>query len=145
MEDNRQFKILILTSIIIFIITLWIVFKFLVDISALLSFGVILPTPNNIIYKYSEDGRDGNVYTVGEYNNKKLDLLLRLEFHNSIEDKYLDKLYAFLDKNGIAEDYIPTINNNTKFFLKSYISKSDFLLIIYNADNDIVYAYYYYI
>ena len=146
-------KIIIIVSIIIVIfITYFLYRQFGPDITILLNYEVNMPVPDKAMYKYEEFGKDGGYYRVVKYSDKKL---RKIGWRNYHDDNYNEKmctnntklelkdanLLEFFEKNETPKDYQPEIDEKTLYYKKRFKNKGDYLLMIYNPNNNIVYIY----
>ncbi len=153
-------KIIIILSITILIVFSILFFyrQFGPDISMLLSYEAYMPVPDETIYRYEEFGRDGDYYRVVKYSDRKLK---KIKWNNYLDDYYDEKicknntelelqdgnLLHFFEKNETPKDYQPKIDENTQYYIKKPEDKRkrDYLLMINNPNENIVYIYEFYI
>lgn len=135
-------KIIIILSIITFliIVAFFLYRQFGPDISILLAYEVTMPVPDKTIYSYEEFGRDGGYYRVVRYSDRKLK---RIKWEKIEDLGLLNGIDSFFDKNKLPEKYKPTIDKDTYYYEKTFEDspKKDYLLMIYNPDNKLVYIY----
>lgn len=146
-NDNKNNKgYLIVVIFIIFAILLTITAIIIsikdYDITIKANYGVNIPVADKVIYNFASSGRDGHKYSVIEYNEDKLEKIKNLKWQGTLEYQTMNQdLKKFLEKYKVPKKFYPNYDKNSKYLIKNFEDKRDYLLVIYNTKNNLTYIY----
>lgn len=152
-NNNKSNKGYLITIIIIFIVfaillTLPTIIASIKDYDFIIkaNYGVNIPNADKVLYEYNSDGRDGHTYSVFKYNKDKLDKIKNLNWQGTLEYQIMNQdLKQFLEKYKVPKKYYPVYDKNSNYLIKNFEDKDDYLLVIYNTKNNLIYIYQFHI
>ena len=147
-KNNKGYLIVIIFIIFSILLTITAILVSIKDYDFIIKtyYGVNIPVADKVLYEYNSDGRDGHTYSVFKYNKDKLDKIKNLNWQGTLEYQIMNQdLKQFLEKYKVPEKYYPVYDKNSKYLIKNFEDKDDYLLVIYNTKNNLIYIYQFHI
>lgn len=143
-KNNKRYLIVIIFIVFAILLTITSIIISIKDYDTIIkaNYGVNIPNADKVLYEFDSGGRDGDNYSVNEYNKNQLDKIKNLNWQGTLEYQTINQdLKEFLEKYKVPKKYYPTYDKNSKYLIKTFSDKRDYLLVIYNTKNNLTYIY----
>ena len=143
-KNNKGYLIVVIFIIFAILLTITAIIISIKDYDIIIkaNYGVNIPSADKVLYEFDSGGRDGDNYSVNKYNKSKLDKIKNLNWNGTLEYQTMNQdLKQFLEKYKVPKKYYPSYDKNSKYLIKTFSDKRDYLLVIYNTKNNLTYIY----
>ena len=143
-------KILIILCVVLCLIAIFNIYALQKNIFSKSTFAIninwnipfSLPISDKDIYQkqWPESGRDGNYYYIAKYDSKdKITKLNKINWNESIDDKYKELIKKFYQKLDIDDKYRIKSNKNLLYYSKD--NGTDSLILVYDNKKHYLYIF----